>query len=570
MWGDKQSTVAPVHSERQTSDAGTGPPLETDVLVVGLGPVGAALTNLLGRYGVRVLAIDKSTEIFAKPRAIALDNEALRILQLVGVREGEFSTVAIPKVQYHSPLFGPFACINSAGIVDGHPALVTFYQPELEQLLRSKLAQHPSVEMRLGIALESFSDHGRRVQASLKDASGALREVRARFLVGTDGANSLVRRLLGLDFQGRTFPQDWLIVDALNVPNPIDHCEFNCDPRRPTPRMIAPGGRQRWEFMLRSGERPEEMERPESVRRLLAPWCDVDGIRIERTAVYRFHAREARAFSKGCCFLAGDAAHVTPPFAGQGLVAGLRDVANLAWKLAWVVRGQADERILASYDAERRPHARKIINLARFLGMLVMPRNRAAAFVTHGLVRTIRLLPAGRAFFDELKVKPENTFDVGLFWRDKKAERLRAGSTLPQGWVRTSAGNGPILSDDALGLHWALIGVGVDPTAHLDAGRLQLWQRAGGNVWQWCQRAQAQHLAPADQRLEALDESLLPRRAPLGWVVIVRPDRCVMAEGPIEQIKTLVDEALARIEPASGAAVEPSAAQNPLSTTHAA
>ena len=129
-----------------------------------------------------------------------------------------------------------------------------------------------------------------------------------------------------------------------DVPNPIDHVEFICDPRRPTPHMVAPGGRQRWEFMLKPGETREEMERPETVRRLLAPWCDVDQVRVERTAVYRFHAREARSFSKGRCFLAGDAAHVTPPFAGQGLVAGLRDVANLAWKLAWVHPRPGDER----------------------------------------------------------------------------------------------------------------------------------------------------------------------------------------------------------------------------------
>ena len=336
-------------------------------------------------------------------------------------------------------------------------------------MLRAKLARYPTVEIRLGVALESFVDDGRQVRACLTRADGTQWQVRARYLVGVDGANSLVRRLLGLDFEGCTFPQDWLIVDALDVPNPVDHCEFICDPRRPTPHMVAPGGRQRWEFMLKPGERPEEMERPESVRRLLAPWCDVDQIRVERTAVYRFQAREARVFSAGRCFLAGDAAHVTPPFAGQGLVAGLRDVANLAWKLAWVVRGQANERILDSYDAERRPHARKIINLARFLGLLVMPSNRAAAFVVHGLMRAIRLLPAGRALFDELKVKPTNTFDTGLFWRDKRTERLRAGSTLPQGWVRTATGNTPILSDDALGLDWALIGVGVDPTAYLCA-----------------------------------------------------------------------------------------------------
>ena len=397
---------------------------------------------------MRVLAIDKATAIFEQPRAIALDNEALRILQLAGVRDGEFETVAIPQVQYRSPLFGRFARINSAGIIDGHPALVTFYQPELEQLLRAKLAQYPGVEVRLGVELEGFVDDGRLRSGTAEGRRPAKRcQVRARYLVGTDGANSLVRRTLGLDFEGRSFQQDWLIVDALDVPAPIDHVEFICDPRRPTPRMVAPGGRQRWEFMLRPGEKPEEMERPESVRRLLAPWCDSERIRIERTAVYRFHAREAKHFSKGRCFLAGDAAHITPPFAGQGLVAGLRDAANLAWKLAWVVRGQAGEQVLDSYDTERRPHARKIIRLALLLGALVMPQNRAAAFAVHGLMSLLRLLPAGRALFEDLKVKPQNTFDQGLFWRVARQRAAacrgrccrKAGCGRPPAAARSSA-----------------------------------------------------------------------------------------------------------------------------------
>ncbi|MGO9994906.1 MAG: FAD-dependent monooxygenase, partial [Steroidobacteraceae bacterium] len=249
-------------------------PLDTDVLIVGLGPVGAALANLLGRYGIKVLAIDQATEIFTKPRAIALDNEALRILQLVGVRDGEFATVGIPQVQYYSPLFGRFARINSARIVDGHPMLVTFYQPELEALLRRKLQALPNVHVHLGMELVGFVEDACGVQACLKSLDGMTLRVRARYLVGADGANSTVRRLLGLEFQGASFSQDWLIVDALGVPDPIDHCEFICDPRRPTPHMVAPGGRQRWEFMLRAGESRDEMERPETIRRLLAHWCD--------------------------------------------------------------------------------------------------------------------------------------------------------------------------------------------------------------------------------------------------------------------------------------------------------
>ena len=523
--------------------------IDTDVLLVGLGPVGATMANLLGRYGVRVVAVDRSTEIFMKPRAIALDNEALRILQMAGLEDGAFATVAIPQVLYHSPFFGRFGRINTAGIVDGHPMLVTFYQPDLERLLRERLAKYPTVEPRLGVELEALADNGDHVLATLKTAQGCTIQARARYVVGADGANSIVRKLLGINYKGHSFQQDWLIVDARGVPNPIDHCEFICDPKRPTPHMVAPGGRQRWEFKLNPGETPAQMEQPESVRRLLRPWCDLDSIEIERTAVYRFHAREAESFAKGRCFLVGDAAHITPPFAGQGLVAGLRDVANLAWKLAWVLRGQASESLLASYDPERRPHARKIINLARFLGALVMPSNRLAAFVVHGLMSAIRLLPAGRAQFDDLKVKPANTFDEGFFWRVRGAEHLRAGATFPQGWVRTSPDKAPMLSDDALGTHWALITFGANPTEHVGPDLIERWSRVGGKVWQWCQRSQAQHLGPAAVRLEALDEALLPRRAPLSWAAIVRPDRCVLAEGPASQAAAMLEQALARLGP---------------------
>ena len=539
-----------------TSFAGTE---AVDVLLVGLGPVGATLANLLGRQGVRVLAIDRSTTIFDKPRAIVLDNEALRILQQAGLRDDDFSKVVIPQVKYHSPLFGCFARINTARVVDGHPVLVSFYQPELEAALRRRLADHPSVELRLGVSLQDFVDHGDAVLATLEDAGGVVRKVQARYLVGADGAGSQVRHKLQLDFQGRTFAQDWLIVDARNVPAPIDHVEFLCDPRRPTPRMVAPGGRQRWEFMLRKGERPSDMEHPDQVRALLAPWCDPKDICIERTAVYRFHARDARRFSKGRCFLVGDAAHITPPFAGQGLVSGLRDVANLGWKLTGVVQGRLREDVLNSYDQERRPHARKIINLARFLGMLVMPSNRLIAAAVHGAIRAIRLLPAGRAAFDDLKIKPPQVFDDGLFWRDRGARRLLAGSMLPQARVRV--GDGPVtgLSDDVLGAAWSLIGFGVDPARLDDGALLERWHRIGGKTWQWCLRGQTRDLAPADRRLHELDESVLPLSMAAGWIAVVRPDRCVMAEGPASQLATLLRRALDTVE-----AVAPASLLRPL------
>lgn len=523
--------------------------LHTEVLVIGLGPVGAALSNLLGRYGVQTLVCDQATEIFTKPRAIALDNEALRILQMIGVRDGEFMTTAIPKVNYLSRVYGCFARVNTAGIIDGHPMLVTFYQPELEVLLRKKLAQYPQVQPLLGHRLVDFEQQTDGVRVQLENPEGQPLVVHCRYLVGADGANSRVRQKLGLEFEGETFEQDWLIVDAKHVPNPIDHCEFICDPRRPTPHMVAPGDRQRWEFMLHPGEDREKMQSPEAIRKLLAPWCRLEDIEIERTAVYRFHAREARSFSLGHCFLVGDAAHITPPFAGQGLVAGLRDVANLGWKLASVLQGRAPESILETYDKERRPHARKIIKLARFLGSLVMPSNRIKAVLVHGLMKAMRVLPQTRSFFEDLKIKPDNTFDQGLFERQRGAKRLLAGSTFPQGWVRLRSNALPVLSDEVLGTQWSLITFGDDPQAVCSPDLLERWQAGGGRVWQWCQRSQGLHLGSLQQQVECLDESFLPRVVPLGWSCIVRPDRCVFAEGPTSQIERLLSTALNRLQP---------------------
>jgi 3-(3-hydroxy-phenyl)propionate hydroxylase len=306
-------------------------PEHVDVLVVGYGPVGAAVTALLGRYGVRALVVDKAPDILMAPRAIALDNEALRILQMAGLAEDAFEKVAIPQVRMLCPDLGEFGRLDTTGSLDGHPKLVTFYQPDLERALRRQAESHAGVSAATGTELVEFAEDGDGVRAVLQRADGTRTVVRARYLVGADGAGSRVRKAIGQEFSGRTYAEDWLIVDAQDVPDAIDHVEFRCDSKRPTPHMVAPGNRVRWEFMLKPGETREEMESDATVARLLAPWAKAGEIKVERKAVYRFHARSCERYSKGRVFLVGDAAHITPPFAGQGLVAGLREAANLAW-----------------------------------------------------------------------------------------------------------------------------------------------------------------------------------------------------------------------------------------------
>jgi 3-(3-hydroxy-phenyl)propionate hydroxylase len=521
-------------------------PDEVDVLLVGLGPVGAAAANLLGRYGVRTLAIDKARDIHTAPRAIILDNEALRILQMAGLEEGEFATRAIPKVEMHSPLFGNYGHINCAGQVDGHPQLVTFFQPELERVLRAHIALHSSVHVALGAELAEYHDTDRGVLATLNLDDGRTHQLMARYLVGADGSHSRVRQLAGIAFEGKTFTQDWLVVDAIDVPKPIDHVEFICDPRRPSPHMAAPGNRQRWEFMLHPGETREQMEDPEQIKRLLAPWCDATQVTIERTAVYRFHARIVDRFSQGRVFLAGDAAHITPPFVGQGLVAGLRDVANLCWKLAWVIQDRAGPAILDSYDAERRPHAKAIIQLALWMGRLVMPRNRLAAFGVHGLMTVLQAIPFIRPWFQELGFKPSSRFRRGLFQPGGNRTRLQRGGALPQCLVRRSAEHRCVLSDKVLADSLTLVGFGCDPAPLLSPGVAAAWKAVGGRIVHIRHRGQDGH---SERSWEDMTDTLVPKTAPVGWIAVVRPDRTVLHDGPIAQLDSVLMTAIGLLQP---------------------
>jgi 2-polyprenyl-6-methoxyphenol hydroxylase-like FAD-dependent oxidoreductase len=362
-----------------------------DVVIVGYGPVSAALCIMLGRQGRRVAVFERWTERYTLPRAVALDAELYRVLAANGMRE------ALPEVSHPGPaayqwfnadwkelLRIPWAEESVSG---GHD--VNFiHQPTFEAMLDEQVRGQVSVELNLGWeALEVYQDADHAFLTAQNLQTGEHRRVSARYLIGCDGANSLVRGAIGGEQEDRGFEADWLVIDVLpneGVALDIPPAGQWCNPARPTTIVPAgvKGGRfyRRWEFMRLPHETIDELENEAAAWRLLEPWLAPDQATLVRHKVYTFRSLLARKWRDGRLLIAGDAAHVMPPFMGQGMCSGLRDDWNLAWKLALILDGKAGPELLDSYQAERSPHVSDCIELSMFLGRVIcLPDPLAAA-----------------------------------------------------------------------------------------------------------------------------------------------------------------------------------------------
>jgi len=351
-----------------------------EVAIVGFGPVGATLAALLAPFVEHVEVFERSTTVFPLPRAAHLDHEVMRVFDDAGVAEAVLPATTPVKGMHFLErrggrrLFGFDAPDGPTRY--GWPAGLMFYQPELEVALRRPSEQCPRVHLHLGHDVEAVVDRGEHVELTVRDlTSGELAVHRARYVVGCDGARSTVRKAAGIAFTDLGFDEPWLVLDVelrrdgLDLPDVVQQI---CDPARPATFVPMPGHRRRWEFMLLPDEDPAEMERPEVFRRLLGEWVDPDAVEVIRSAVYRFHALVASPWRHGRLLLAGDAAHQMPPFLGQGMCAGVRDAASLAWRLRCVLDGLAgDDHLLDSYETERAPHVRSIIDLAVSMGSII-------------------------------------------------------------------------------------------------------------------------------------------------------------------------------------------------------
>jgi 3-(3-hydroxy-phenyl)propionate hydroxylase len=359
---------------------------DIDVAIIGCGPVGAMLANFLGLQGIVTLVLEREAAIYNLPRAVHFDDEVMRQFQTIGLAEAMLPLVHVSPGMKFVDDAGRLLLEWPRTLERGQQAWHESYrchQPDLEHVLREGLARFPSVALHLRaevFALEQLPD---AVVVRYEDlGTGRLGHCRARYVVGCDGARSLARRLMGTPMEDLGFHERWLVVDAiLKRPRPDlgDYSVQYCRKERPATYVRGTGDRRRWEIAVLPAEDGTTISLPTKVFELLKPWVGPEDVELERTALYTFHSAIATSWRKGRLLLAGDSAHQTPPFLGQGMCAGMRDASNLAWKLGRVLRGQNDEALLETYQSERAPHVREYIELAVRLGGLINTKAMAAA-----------------------------------------------------------------------------------------------------------------------------------------------------------------------------------------------
>jgi 3-(3-hydroxy-phenyl)propionate hydroxylase len=465
-----------------------------DVAIVGCGPVGALAANLLGRAGLSVVVLEKELEHYPLPRAVHLDHEMMRLFQSAGVIDRVLPDMVATDGHLH--VGADHGVIRYMGTV-GKPQPFGwandwfFYQPELEAHLRAGMDGLETVELELGAEFTGLEQDGEGVTLAYR-AGGEDRSVRARWVIAADGSRSPVRKALGVALDDLKFEEPWLVVDAevegpvsfpplTGVPAGADLQRLSvmmCDPARPATVVPGRGNHRRWEFMLLPHEDDAEMMRPDKVGELVGAWMKDVPHTIVRAATYRFHGLVAERWQVGRVFLAGDAAHQTPPFFGQGMCHGLRDVANLAWKMAAIAHDGAPEALLETYQPERDPHVRGVIGAAVSAGRYICELDPAKAAERDAEIRARAAERAGETAADLIPaiatgvVLPGSAAAGERFVQPLLADGRRLDDEAGQGWRLFVRGAG--VPGEGAGV------TRIDASTLADGGALIAWLDARG------------------------------------------------------------------------------------------
>ncbi len=508
----------------------TAYPSSSPVVIVGAGPTGLTTACLLATYGVEFIMLDREPGPIDLPRAIVLDDEGARTLQAFGMGE---TYLADPMEGEGSRYFDDagesFAVTGRGPRNFGFAKRQFIYQPELETALRDRLEALAPGRLRYSSEVIDVEQGAHGATTVLRGPDGALHRIESQWVLACDGGRSPIRERLGIAMSGNTYQEDWIVLDTLNDPDDTLYSKFFCSSTRPAVSVPAPNGGRRYEFMLLPGESREAVLEDTFLTEICAPYRRYDPADVLRKTVYTFHARMAERFQAGRILLMGDAAHLTPPFAGQGMNAGLRDAHNVAWKVAAMLKGGAAPALLETYDAERRGPAWDMIQLAVAMGNIVMPAGRDQIVFRDLLMKALEPFPKVRDYLIHMRFKPQPRYDRGVFLDLDRPEfdASLVGRMVPQPEVldgerrmRLDAAAGPgftLLAQDAAGAK-ALAGLTRDSLLGLPMSRVALDTSGRGK---------------ADMLRSADDETARPFRTHRDQILLIRPDRyCAAAFGP--------------------------------------
>ena len=521
-------------------------PKKVSAVIVGAGPTGLAAANLLACYGVDAVVLEKHPQLMGLPRAIVLDDEGTRTLQVFGL-DNSYVQQAVVGVgsHYYDDAGRCFAETGAGAQTYGFPKRHFIFQPELEEALAESLMRlAPGSLYYASEVMETTSDSD-GASVRVKDLDGELHVISCEWILACDGGKSPTRERLGIAMSGSTYNQDWIVVDMKNDPDESRYSKFFCSGHRPAVSVPAPRQGRRYEFMLLPGETREQVLQPSFIAELLKAHRPFDEADVIRKTVYTFHARMADRLRAGRVLLLGDAAHLTPPFAGQGMNAGLRDAHNVAWKVAASIKGGVSDAILDSYEAERREPAWDMIQIAVAMGKFVMPAGPEEIRFRDTLLEALEPFPMVRDYLIQMRFKPRPRYRAGLFL-DLDCQALEAslvGEMLPQPKLDLP-GPGPSLLDSLLGPGFALIS---QDESGREAVKAVGWQEYLGLP------LRAVHVEKGHGR-PTTDGILRPLRTHRDQVLLVRPDRyCAAAIWPhrlrddLERYKALFGEAHARV-----------------------
>jgi len=449
-----------------------------DVVIVGAGPSGLTLANILGLQGVQTLIVDERDSLIDYPRGVGLDDEALRTFQSIGLVDRVLPhTVPNQILRFFDGKRRLLAEMAPPDARFGWPKRNGFVQPMVDAELLGGLERFDYVEVRWGHRMENCVETDDGVTVEFSDGQ---EPVHTRYVVGCDGGRSDTRRLMGVSFDGTTSSTRWLVVDCANDPLGHPNSEVGADPARPYVSISIAHGIRRFEFMIHGDESDEEAEDPAFVRRMLAKLVPhPDRVDIIRHRLYTHHSRIAGAFRKGRLMLAGDAAHLMPVWQGQGYNSGIRDAANLGWKLAAVVNGHADDALLDTYDVERRKHARAMIDLSTLVGRVISPTNRRVASLRDRVIHGASVVPPLKRYILEMRFKPMPRYEQGAVCHvEPRSESSPTGTLFIQPRVDTREAPN-VLLDDVLGSGFAVLCWSNNPRAFLGDEAFGRWKALG-------------------------------------------------------------------------------------------